>query len=170
MWSSLFKRAGGSIAKHEAHAAKEEWQLLRAAAKSEGKHAPQQVRDASRAVEQEVKAAAKRASAAKPGGVLGYIVTNPIRTATGVSVLAVGAGGAVAVGKTDFNKAITDTEDRLLQGVAEAEKALIEKPVKALANSPLGKALGVGGVTIVLTMGVIFVVYEGYTLYRRASG
>ena len=134
---------------------------------------------AARLAEREAAAASKNASAAKPpppppkpkpppakpDGPLGYCARNPIKCGVGVGA---GVGIPVFMGGGGLNDAIDSTEEHVHQAAREAGAKLAEAG-EAIANSPIAKAVGVGGATLIISMGAIFVVYEGYTLYRRAA-
>ena len=136
-------------------------------------------REAARAAETEA-AAASKASAAKPpppppkptppakpsvGRPPGYCARNPIKCGVGVGA---GVGTTIFMGGGGLNDAIDSTEEHIHQAAREAGAKLAEAG-EAITNSPIAKAIGVGGATLIISMGAIFVVYEGYTLYRRAA-
>ena len=140
-------------------------------------------REAARKAEQEAAAAAKKAkpppvpkepppppkptppAPAKPGRPPGYCARNPIKCGVGVGA---GVGTTIFMGGGGLNDAIDSTEEHIHQAAREAGQKLADAG-EAIANSPIAKAVGVGAATLIISMGAIFVVYEGYTLYRRAG-
>jgi len=108
---------------------------------------------------------------AKPGGIPGYIVRNPVKVGAGIGAVALGVGGGIALSQLDIGQALKDGEKAVVDALKDAEKfaeAELDKLGNSIANSPIAKAVGVGGATLLITMGAIFVVYEGYTLFKRA--